>query len=142
MEIWNGPTPWWIAAGALVALELATGTFYLLMLALGGAAGALSAHLGLSPALQIVSAALVGGLAVLLWHQRRARQPQAPSASNPDVNLDVGQQVQVAQWQADGRTTVRYRGADWQARFGGSGSPAPGLHTIRAVEGSCLVLAP
>jgi membrane protein implicated in regulation of membrane protease activity len=142
MEFLHGPSLWWMVAGALVALELATGSFYLLMLALGAAVGALAAHLGLSLTTQISAAALVGGLAVLLWHQRRARQPQAPSASNPDVNLDVGQQVQVAQWQADGRTTVRYRGADWQARFGGSGSPAPGLHTIRAVEGSCLVLAP
>ncbi|MDN3544456.1 NfeD family protein [Kinneretia asaccharophila] len=142
MELWNGSTLWWVIAGTLVALELATGTFYLLMLALGAAAGALAAHLGLGLAAQISTAALVGGLAVLFWHRRRASQPQTPSSSNPDVNLDVGQQVQVTHWLADGRTTVRYRGAEWQARFDGSGSPTPGLHTIRAVEGSCLVLAP
>ena len=29
---------WWIVAGVLVAVELATGTFYLLMLALGATA--------------------------------------------------------------------------------------------------------
>ena len=32
---WNAPMLWWLATGGLVAAELATGTFYLLMLALG-----------------------------------------------------------------------------------------------------------
>ena len=35
---WSASTGWWLAAGVLVAAELATGTFYLLMLALGAAA--------------------------------------------------------------------------------------------------------
>lgn len=55
----SAPTLWWILAGALVAVELATGTFYLLMLATG--AGALAAHAGLSASTEIVSAAIVGG---------------------------------------------------------------------------------
>ena len=33
-------TVWWVVAGAAVAVELATGTFYLLMIALGLAAAA------------------------------------------------------------------------------------------------------
>ncbi len=37
-------TLWWLLTGALVALELITGTFYLLMLAIGAAAAALAAH--------------------------------------------------------------------------------------------------
>lgn len=134
----NGATAWWIACGLLVAAELATGTFYLLMLAIGVAAGALAAHLGLSLTAQIVSAALVGGAAVVGWHLKR---PQSRSAaSNPDVNLDIGQHVQVDQWNADGSATVRYRGTDWQARHVGSETPASGAHVIRAVEGSCLML--
>ena len=44
-------TFWWVLAGAAVAVELATGTFYLLMIALGLAAGAIAAHLGLSVAM-------------------------------------------------------------------------------------------
>src|SRR5687767_15845431 len=32
---WASSTVWWVIAGGLVAVELATGTFYLLMLALG-----------------------------------------------------------------------------------------------------------
>ena len=42
---WSLATWWWIAAGVLVAAELASGTFYLLMLALGAGAGG-SAGLG------------------------------------------------------------------------------------------------
>jgi hypothetical protein len=45
----SASTLWWLATGALVVLELTSGTFYLLMLALGAAAGALAAHLGCPP---------------------------------------------------------------------------------------------
>ena len=38
-------TLWWLLAGGIVAAELLTGTFYLLMLALGVAAAAIAAHL-------------------------------------------------------------------------------------------------
>ena len=41
-------TGWWIAVGLLVAAEMFTGTFYLLMLAIGMTAGAVAAHLRLS----------------------------------------------------------------------------------------------
>ena len=138
---WNSATPWWIVAGALVAAELASGTFYLLMLALGCAVGALAAHLGLSLTGQVLAAAMVGGAAVVGWHLKRSRMPQAaPAASNPDVNLDIGQSVQVGVWSADGRTEVRYRGAVWQARFIGGAPALSGRHVIRAIEGSCLLL--
>ncbi len=36
----SAPALWWVLAGVLVAVELATGTFYLLMLALGAATAA------------------------------------------------------------------------------------------------------
>ena len=37
-------TIWWVLAGGFVAVELLSGTFYLLMLALGMAAAALAAQ--------------------------------------------------------------------------------------------------
>jgi membrane protein implicated in regulation of membrane protease activity len=43
-------TIWWLLAGTAVAVELLTGTFYLLMLAIGLVAAALAAHAGLSSA--------------------------------------------------------------------------------------------
>ena len=135
-------TIWWLAAGALVVAELATGTLYLLLLALGAAAGALAAHLGLGSEAQMATAALVGGGAVGFWYLRRSRQPAAmPTSTNPDLNLDIGSSVQVPAWQADGSARVSYRGTDWNVRFVGSGTAAPGAHVIQAVDGSCLLLA-
>jgi membrane protein implicated in regulation of membrane protease activity len=52
-------TLWWIAAGAMVAAELATGTFYLLMIALGLAAGAVAAHAGAATTWQVLAAAAI-----------------------------------------------------------------------------------
>ena len=138
---WDSATLWWIAAGVLVAVELATGTFYLLMLAAGATAGAIAAHLGLTDAAQMMVAAIVGGAAVVAWHARRSRRPApTPASSDPDVNLDVGQSVQVDAWSADGFAQVQYRGAAWRARFIGTPPAQSGLHVIRAVEGSCLLL--
>jgi membrane protein implicated in regulation of membrane protease activity len=142
MEFGN-PVWWWVATGVLVAAELATGTFYLLMLALGAAAAAVGAHLGLAAAPQLLLAALVGGGATLAWHWHRGRGPQAaPAATNRDVNLDIGERVQVAAWNADGSARVQYRGAAWTARYAGPDAPRPGEHYIIAIEGSQLVLAP
>ena len=138
---WSASTGWWLAAGVLVAAELATGTFYLLMLALGAAAGALAAHAGLQLTWQIGTAAVVGASAVVVWHLRRSRQPAAaPASTNPDVNLDVGGTVQVPAWGADGCARIAYRGSHWEARHVGPGHAAPGLHVIRAVEGNRLLL--
>jgi len=136
-------TLWWIAGGVLVAAELATGTFYLLMLAIGAGAAALAALLGASEAAQTITGAVVGGAAVMIWHRWRLAHPRpgAPApAANPDVLLDIGQSVEVQHWNADGSAHVRYRGAQWQARFSGSGGALPGPHVIRAIEGSTLVL--
>ena len=81
-------TWWWIVAGALVAAELATGTFYLLMVAIGCAAGALAAHAQLAFFPQAIVAATVGGGLVLAWHRLRARSPApVPPQANRDINL-------------------------------------------------------
>lgn len=134
-------TLWWLVAGLLVAAELVTGTFYLLMLALGAAAGAVGAHLGLALAAQIALASVVGGGASALWHLlRRKRQG---NASGTDTLLDVGQTVQVVAWQPDGSTQVHYRGAQWSARLAAHAIvplPQPGTHRITGVQGSQLLL--
>jgi membrane protein implicated in regulation of membrane protease activity len=138
---WTTSTLWWLVAAALVAAELATGTFYLLMLALGAASAALAAHAGLGVSGQLLTAALLGGGAVVLWHLRRVRRPPgADATANRDVNLDIGSTVHVAHWRTDHSARVTYRGAGWEARFTGSGDPATGNYVIRAVKGSCLML--
>jgi membrane protein implicated in regulation of membrane protease activity len=134
-------TIWWLLTGGAVALELLTGTFYLLMLAIGLAAGALAAHAGASPSMQLVAAALVGGGAVAGWYFKRGRQPAGLSAqANRDVNLDIGETVQVDHWNADGTATVRYRGASWAVAHVGPASPEAGAHRVREVVGNRLLV--
>lgn len=140
---WSGSTSWWIATGVLVGLELATGTFYLLMLAIGTVAGGLAAMAGAGPSLTLVAAALVGGGAVAVWHWQRPDSASSVTANGQDAaQLDVGEQVQVTAWDGNGQTRVQYRGTSWQARHQGPGSPTPGQHMIVAVEANRLVLAP
>ncbi|MBX3619183.1 MAG: NfeD family protein [Rhizobacter sp.] len=136
-------TFWWVMAGVAVAAELTTGTFYLLMIALGMAAGAVAAMLGTSATLQIVAAAIVGGGATALWHWKRMHHPRsAPAAENRDVNLDIGERVHVPAWNADRTARVSYRGTTWTARLQPDAAAAPGEHIVKAVEGNWLVLAP
>jgi membrane protein implicated in regulation of membrane protease activity len=139
----SAATLWWVLCGLLIIAEMLTGTFYLLMLSLGGAAAALAAHAGASLSMQVIAAALVAAGATAGWHLRRARHPRsAPAASNPDVLLDIGQPVQVDAWQSDGTASVQYRGARWQVRHVGVTPPQPGTHTIVAVHGTRLDVTP
>ena len=140
----SAATAWWVLAGLLVAAELATGTFYLLMFALGLAAAAVAAHLGAGFTAQLVAAALVGGGATLAWHLlRRSRAGDKPHLSaDRDVNLDVGERVHVQSWAGDRTTRVTYRGSVWSARLDPAAAPEAGLHRVCAVEGNWLVLAP
>jgi membrane protein implicated in regulation of membrane protease activity len=140
---WSDATWWWLAAGGLVAAELVTGTFYLLMLALGCAAAAVGAYLGLAGTGQVLAAALVGGGATAAWHLKRARAPRsAPAQFNRDVNIDIGGTVHVTHWAADGSARVSYRGSTWSARYQGPGAPVPGDHVIVSVQGNELGVAP
>lgn len=136
---WTASTWWWIVTAALVAAELATGTFYLLMLAVGTAASALAAHAGVGVNAQLIIGAVIGVAAIVVWHRRRPRRG-GDVASNPDVNIDIGSRVRVEAWTADGTARVQYRGAGWNARFAGGGLPVPGEHVIRAVHGNELML--
>lgn len=134
-------TMWWIAAGAMVALELFTGTFYLLMLSIGLAAGALAAMFGASHAGQFIVAAVVGGGAVLLCYFVRRRRPGDPSPrSERSVNLDVGETVEVAAWNSDGTAQIRYRGAQWTVIHRPGVIPAPGPHRVIELVGSRLLV--
>ena len=139
----SAPMLWWIAAGALVAVEMLSGTFYLLMLALGCAAGALAAHAGAGASAQVAVAALCGAGATGAWHLRRARTPRsAPAERNRDVNLDIGSPVQVPAWQDDRTARVQYRGALWSARLTDGAEATAGAHVIVSVRGNELELAP
>lgn len=136
------PIQWWITAAVLVALELTSGSFYLLMLAVGAAAGALAAHLGLDTPFQWVVAAVFGAGPVYVLYTLRKKRVRPAPGTNRDINLDIGSSVQVDAWDANGEARVHYRGADWSARFGGKGEARPGQYRIKAMDGNTLVLEP
>lgn len=136
-------TLWWLAAGGLVAAELVTGTFYLLMIATGLVAAALAAHLGFALTGQWVVAALTGGGSILIWRRVKKSQPAAvPARANQDVNLDIGETVQVDTLNNDGTCSVFYRGARWDAALVAGETALPGRYTIVEVVGSRLILKP
>lgn len=136
-------TLWWIATGVLVALELASGTFYLLMLAIGGVAGALAAHAGVPLPIQLAVAAVVGGVAAFACYLVRRRRPGDPSPrAERSVNLDVGETVQIDGWNADGTAQIRYRGAQWTVIARPGTAPRPGPHRVAELVGSRLLVDP
>lgn len=134
-------TMWWLVAGGLVALELFTGTFYLLMLALGVAAAAIAALLGASLTAQLLAAALVGSSAVVAWHLKQRQRAKHPSAQLHDnASLDVGEVVQIDQWLPDGTALVKYRGAQWSAVHRQGVGPYPGAHRVAELIGNRLLV--
>ena len=134
-------TIWWLLAGSAVVIELVTGTFYILMLAIGLAAAAVAASVGVTTPVQLVTAAVVGSGALAAWHVWRGRQPPGPTISaNQDVNMDVGGTVQVDAWHADGTATVRYRGANWTVAPLAGIIAGSGPHRVREVVGSRLIV--
>ena len=132
---------WFVVGGLVVVIELFVGTFYLLMIGLGMAVGGVAALLGLSLPLQAICAALAGSIATLLLRRSRyGRRPAVAPQSDPDMNMDIGQTLTVAEWQ-DGRARVMYRGAMWDVALAPDALAAPGVFIIREIQGSCLIVA-
>jgi membrane protein implicated in regulation of membrane protease activity len=137
----NEPTIWWMLAGGAIVVELLTGTFYLLMLAIGMAAAALAAHLGAGQVVQLLVAAAVGSGAVVAWRfKQRRNRGEPPAQANPNVNLDIGETVHIAAWNADGTASVQYRGANWTAMHRPGVSPTSGAHRVAELVGNRLLV--
>lgn len=136
-------TLWWLAVGIAVIVELLTGTFYLLMLAVGLAAGALAAHAGLGTTAQILVAAAVGTATVVVAYLQRRNRPGDPSPrADRSVNLDVGETVFIDAWNPDGTASVKYRGAQWTAVHRPGITPSTGAHRVAELVGNRLLVDP
>lgn len=136
---------WFIAAGVLVAVEMFTGTFYLLMLALGCAAGGLIALAGWDMAFQFAGAGMAGAITTLwLAKKRSGMKKRLSPAHDPSVNLDIGNVLVVHEWQTgfDGVRHARasYRGAMWDVRLVEKAEAYPGLFVIREIRSNCLMV--
>ena len=104
-------------------------------------AGALAAHLGLPLTGQIVVAAVVGAAAVAGWYLKsRRREGDHSVRSLRSVNLDVGEVINVEQWNHDGNATVKYRGAAWTVIQRPGNAPSPGAYRVTELVGNRLLV--
>lgn len=127
---------WLLLAFVVLGLEMATGTFYLLVVSVAMAVAGLAARLGASLALQLIlcALALVAGIFILrLWKKSRHNESYG-------VSLDIGQPVQILNWHEDGTARVEYRGAEWDAEPEYGDMPRKGPFYIKQMHGSSLIL--
>jgi membrane protein implicated in regulation of membrane protease activity len=131
---------WWmVLAFGLLILELMSGTFYLLVIAVALAAGGLADLAGAPFTLQLVVAAVIGfGGAIGL---RKSRFGRVQTEGDDLQNLDVGQVIRVDSWTSASTARAFYRGAEWDIQLAPGESAAPGEFVITAVSGSRLVVA-
>ena len=129
---------WWIAAAALIAAELVTGTFYLLVIGLAVACGGVAAWLGAAVPVQWLIAAALGVVGtVLLQRWKRGLVASTP----PQKGLDIGQMVQVQSWGPGGTARVAYRGSTWDAEVATPEMPHAHTMYIAGMRGSVLLLS-
>ena len=133
---------WFGAAAVFLLLEMATGTFYLLLVALGLVASGMAAYADSSLTWQIISGLVVSLMGLIVLHRYRQSKGYVPTQSNPDVVQDIGQSVTVNAWDESGQASVFYRGAAWSARIDVDQAMRPGEHYIQAVQGLTLILRP
>ncbi len=128
---------WFVLALVLLGLEMATGTFYMLVLALALGAGGVAALLGVSVPWQLAFSAVAGIIGTLLVSRMRSVRGRAAAVSQ---SLDIGQYVKVITWREDGSARVFYRGAEWDAEPESAEMARDGVFYIKAIHGSKLIL--
>lgn len=136
---------WFVLAGIAIALEITSGTFYLLMIALGLAAGGLTALTGVLLEWQLLVAAVVGLFGTIgLRRSSYGKLRRKKASQDRNVVLDIGQTVQVTDWVQEGDlfvTQVRYRGASWRAELLPGSVAKAGTFVIEEMRGSSLIVA-
>jgi membrane protein implicated in regulation of membrane protease activity len=127
---------WFLLALILLGLEMATGTFYLLVISIAMAAGGVVALLGMAMPGQLAIAALAGVAGIVLLRRRKV----GSSGDAGSQSLDDGQPVKVLTWREDGTARVFYRGAEWDAELATGEKDHDGQFIIKSIHGSILVL--
>jgi len=135
-------TIWWILTGVLVAAELFTGTFYLLLLALAAGFGALTVHAGFGTVTQISVAAVTGVFSLLVWRTLKLGRLKQNDLEIATDSFDIGQTVFVSDWCETGPTRVHYRGTEWSCALTADAHPIAGPQRITQILNNQLILEP
>jgi membrane protein implicated in regulation of membrane protease activity len=127
---------WLIAGFILVIVELATGTFFLLVLGIAAFAGAGVGYAGGTDVWQALVAALVAVAGIVWVHQyRKAMAPKRMQG------LDFGQPASFDSWvnKGAGQARVKYRDALWDAQVAGEAAGEPGeILYVTSIDGNTL----
>ena len=129
---------WFLLAFGLLALEMATGTFYMLIVSIASGLAGIAALLGLNLPLQIMLSAVASIIGTLILRRMKGMS----TGKVISQSLDIGQSVRVISWREDGVARVHYRGTEWDAELESSSLQRDGVLYIKAIEGSKLILTP
>src|SRR5258706_13993105 len=130
------PLTWLIAGLILVIAELATGTFYLLVLGVAAFAGAGVAYAGGALVWQSLASAAVAVAGVVWVHQYRKR-----TGVSPMEGLAGGPPATFESWinKGAGHARVKYRDTLWDAQVAGDASGEPGeVLYVTSVDGNTI----
>ncbi len=128
---------WFLLALVLLGVEMVTGTFYLLVLAIAAGIGGLVAWLGLGSIWQLSLSAISAIAGIIILRNWRSTQLKEEASDS----MDIGQPVKVLSWHEDGSARVLYRGAEWDAQLESPEMPREGVLYISAMHGAGLVLS-
>ncbi|HVC10976.1 MAG TPA: NfeD family protein [Burkholderiales bacterium] len=127
---------WLIAGFLLVIVELATGTFYLLVLGVACFAGAGLAYAGAEFAWQALVAAAVAVAGVVA-----VQRYKKATAAKRMQGLDFGQPAAFDSWVSKdaGQARVKYRDALWDAQIAGAVAGERGeVLYVNSIDGNTL----
>ncbi|MBG8751357.1 paraslipin [Neisseria meningitidis] len=106
-------TVWFVAAVAVLIIELLTGTVYLLVVSAALAGSGIAYGLTGSTPAAVLTAALLSALGIWFVHAKTAvRKVETDSYQD----LDAGQYVEILRHTGGNRYEVFYRGTHWQAQ--------------------------
>jgi len=128
---------WFLLALVLVILEMATNTFYLLVVAVALAIGGGVALVSPDQTIAFTLSAVAGVVGTVILRMKRRKLRSAAS----DQSLDIGQPVHGVVWNEDGSARAVYRGTEWDAEAESVDSSRDGVFYIKAMRGSTLILS-
>lgn len=131
-------TVWFVAAVAVLIIELLTGTVYLLVVSAALAGSGIAYGLTGSTPAAVLTAALLSALGIWFVHAKTAvRKVETDSYQD----LDAGQYVEILRHVGGNRYEVFYRGTHWQAQNTGQEELEPGTRAlIVRKEGNLLII--
>lgn len=106
-------TVWFVAAVAVLIIELLTGTVYLLVVSAALAGSGIAYGLTGSTPAAVLTAALLSALGIWFVHAKTA---VGKVETDSYQDLDAGQYAEILRHAGGNRYEVFYRGTHWQAQ--------------------------